>query len=159
MNQFAIFDENRSVVAEFETMEEGMDALRRMNDGEIYAFPDGYYTEHYELMKGYCSRVFKGRTILKFMKNVKAKSISREDLTIILSYTTPHEVEELLCTLSYDKARALYDGFSEPPIIWDEDERTITVEFYCLETEDTMDADMELYYKCAPFVIDSCERL
>ena len=152
MIKYAIFDENRKVVAEFETVEDGLEALKKMNDGEIRPFLDGYYTEHYELMEGKYSRIFRGRTVLKLKEDVTVTSLSRERLGIILSQTTPDEVEELLFTLDSDKARALYDGLAEPYIVWDKDEHTITVEFYCLETEDTMDADVVLYYKCAPFV-------
>lgn len=152
MIQYAIFDENRKVVGEFETIEEGIEALKEMNDGEVRPFLDGYYTEHYELMEGKYSRVFKGHTVLKFKEDAIVAPISRERLGIILSQMTPDEVEELIFTLDSDKARALYDGFAEPPIIWNEDDRTITVEFYCLETEDTMDADLVIYYKCASFI-------
>ncbi len=152
MIQYAIFDENRNVVDEFETVEEGLEALKNMNDGEIRAFLDGYYTDHYELMQGKYSRVFRGRTVLKFKDDAKVESISKEHMSVILSQTMPEEVEELIFTLDSDKARTLYDGLAEPSIVWNAEERTITVEFYCLETEDTMDADMVLYYKCAPFV-------
>ena len=152
MIQYAIFDENRKVVEEFETMAEGLEVLQNMNDGEVRPFIDGYYTEHYELMQGKYSRVFKGRTALKFKEDAIVAPISRERLGIILSQTTTEEVEELIFTLDFDKARTLYDGLVEPPIIWNAEERTITVEFYCLETEDTLDADMEIYYKCAPFI-------
>lgn len=152
MIKYAIFDENRKVVDEFETFEEGLESLKDMNDGEIRPFLDGYYTEHYELMQGKYSRIFRGRTVLKLKKDATVTSLSRERLGIILSQTTPDEVEELLFTLDSEKARALYDRLVEPSIVWDKDEHTITVEFYCLETEDTMDADVVLYYKCAPFV-------
>lgn len=152
MIKYAIFDENRKVVAEFETVEEGLESLKDMNDGEIRPFLDGYYTEHYELMQGKYSRIFRGRTVLKLKEDATVTSLSRERLGIILSQTTPDEVEELLFTLDSEKARALYDRLVEPSIVWDKDEHTITVEFYCLETEDTMDADVVLYYKCAPFV-------
>ena len=152
MIQYAIFDENRKVVAEFETIIEGLEALKNMNDGEIRPFIDGYYTDHYELMQGMYSRVFRGCTVLQFKKDATVTPISREDMSIILSQITPEDVEELLFTLDTDKARALYDGFAEPPIVWNKDEHTITVEFYCLETEDTLDADTVLYYKCAPFI-------
>lgn len=151
MINYAIFDENRKVVDEFETIEEGLESLEKMNDGEIRPFLDGYYTEHYELMQGKYSRIFRGRTVLKLKEDTTMTPLSRERLAIILSQTTPDEVEELLFTLDSDKARTLYDGLAEPPIIWNAEERTITVEFYCLETEDTMDADMVLHYKCAPF--------
>jgi hypothetical protein len=90
--------------------------------------------------------------VLKLKEDATVTPLSRERLGIILSQTTPDEVEELLFTLDSGKAHALYDGLAEPSIIWNAEERTITVEFYCLETEDTMDADMEIYYKCAPFV-------
>lgn len=152
MIQYAIFDENRNVLAEFETIVEGLEALKNMNDGEIRLFINGYYTDHYELMQGMYSRVFRGRTVLQFKENVIVTPISRGDMGIILSQITPEEIEELLLTLDTDKARALFDGFAEPAIIWNKDERTITVEFYCLETEDTLDADTVLYYKCAPFI-------
>lgn len=152
MLQYAIFDENRNVVGEFETLKDGFEALKNMNDGEIRTFLDGYYTEHYELMQGKYSRVLWGRTVLKFKENANVESIPKEELSVILSQTTPDEVEELLFTLDSEKARALYDRLVEPSIVWDKDEHTITVEFYCLETEDTMDADVILYYKCAPFV-------
>ena len=152
MIKYAIFDENKKVVGEFETFEEGLESLKDMNDGEIRPFLDGYYTEHYELMQGKYSRIFRGRTVLKFKEDATVTSLSRERLGIILSQTTPDEVEELLFTLDSEKARALYDRLVEPSIVWDKDEHTITVEFYCLETEDTMDADVVLYYKCAPFV-------
>ena len=152
MIKYAIFDENKKVVGEFETFEEGLESLKDMNDGEIRPFLDGYYTEHYELMQGKYSRIFRGRTMLKLKEDATVTSLSRERLGIILSQTTPDEVEELLFTLDSEKARALYDRLVEPSIVWDKDEHTITVEFYCLETEDTMDADVVLYYKCAPFV-------
>lgn len=152
MLQYAIFDENRKVVAEFESVEKGLEALKKMNDGEIHSFPAGYYTDRYELVEGKRSFVFRGRTVLQFKEDAIITSISREDISLIISQTTPHDIEELLITLDTDKARALYDGFSEPPIILNEDERTITVDFYCLETEDTMDADSVIYYKCAPFI-------
>ena len=152
MLQYAIFDENRNVVGEFETLKDGFEALKNMNDGEIRTFLDGYYTEHYELMQGKYSRVLWGRTVLKFKENANVESIPKEELSVILSQTIPDEVEELLLALDSDKARALYYGLAEPSIVWDKDERTITVEFYCLETEDTMDADTVLYYKCAPFI-------
>lgn len=152
MVKYAIFDENRKVVDEFETVEEGLESLKKMNDGEVRPFLDGYYTEHYELMEGKYSRVFRGRTVLKLKAGATVTPLSRERLSIILSQTTPDEVEELLFTLDSDKARAMYDELTEPLIVWDKDEHTIIVEFYCLETEDTMDADTVLYYKCAPFV-------
>ena len=152
MIKYAIFDENKKVVGEFETFEEGLESLKDMNDGGIRPFLDGYYTEHYELMQGKYSRIFRGRTMLKLKEDATVTSLSRERLGIILSQTTPDEVEELLFTLDSEKARALYDRLVEPSIVWDKDEHTITVEFYCLETEDTMDADVVLYYKCAPFV-------
>ena len=152
MIKYAIFDENKKVVGEFETFEEGLESLKDMNDGEIHPFLDGYYTEHYELMQGKYSRIFRGRTVLKLKEDVTVTSLSRERLGIILSQTTPDEVEELLFTLDSEKARTLYDRLVEPSIVWDKDEHTITVEFYCLETEDTMDADVVLYYKCVPFV-------
>ena len=141
--------ERLNKVIEFKNEE--IEALKKKNDGKIRPFMDGYYTDHYELMEGKYSRVFRGRTVLKFKKNARITPFSREDLSIILSQTTPEEVEELLITLDSDKAFALYEGFVELPLIWNKDERTITVEFYCLETEDTLDADRVLYYKCAPF--------
>ena len=158
MIKYAIFDENRKVVAEFETIEEGLVALKNKKDGEIRPFLDGYYTKHYELMQGKYSRVFKGRTILKFKDNKRVTPISKESLVRIISEIPPEGIEELLFTLDTDKARDLYDSFTEPPIIWKEDDRTITVEFYCLETEDTTDADLVLYYKCASFFFDSDDK-
>ena len=149
MVKYAIFDEDRQVVAEFETVEDGLSALKSMNDGEIRAFCDGFYTDHYELMLGNYSRVIRGVTVLKLQNGTER--ISKESLGIILSQTTPHELEELLYTLDFEKALALYDGFAEPPIVFNKEEDTITVEFYCLETEETTDADVVLYYKCAPF--------
>ncbi len=156
MIQYGIFDENGKVVAEFETIEAGLEALWEMNDGEIKSYGPGpepaYYTEHYDLVRGLYSRVCKGKSELKFKDGAPVESISAEKLGIILSYEPCDELEDLLVTLDVDKARSLYDSFPTPPLTWNEDTRTMTVEFYYLETENTTDGDMALYYKCAPFM-------
>ena len=152
MIQYAIFDEDENVVEEFETIEEGLKTLKKLNDEEIRTFLDGYYTKHYELMQGRYSRVFRGRTVLKFKDDSTVTPISKENLSMILSHTTPEVTEDLLFTLDINKARALYEEWETPPRVWNKEERTITVEFYCLETEDTLEADVVLYYKCAPFL-------
>ena len=70
MIRYGIFDENGKVVSEFETIEEGLEALKMMNDGEIQSYGPGeeqaYYTEHYDLVRGLYSRVCKGKPELKF---------------------------------------------------------------------------------------------
>ena len=156
MIKYGIFDENGKVVAEFETIEEGLEALRGMNDGEIKSYGPGeeqaYYTEHYDLARGLYSRVCKGKTELKFKNGAPIEPVSAEKLGIILSYEPCDELETLLETLDVEKARALFDSFVPSPIVWNEETRTMTVEFYYLETEDTPDGDMALFYKCAPFV-------
>ena len=156
MIRYGIFDENGKVVAEFETIEEGLETLRKMNDGEIQSFGSGdkeaYYTEHYELVRGLYSRVCKGKTSLTFKDDAPVEPISAERLGIILSYEPYDELETLLETLDVEKARTLFDGFVHSPIEWNEKERTMIVNFYYLETEDTQDGDMALFYKCAPFV-------
>ena len=39
MIQYGIFDENNRVIAEFKTIEEGLEALKKLNDGEILGLP------------------------------------------------------------------------------------------------------------------------
>lgn len=155
MIRYGIFDENGKVVAEFETIEEGLEALKEMNDGEIQSYGRGdeqaYYTEHYDLVRGLYSRVCKGKTELKFKDGAPIEPISAEKLGIILSYEPYDELETLLETLDVEKARALFDSFTPFSIEWNENERTMVVPFYYLETEDTQDGDMALFYKCAPF--------
>lgn len=159
MIRYGIFDENGKVVKEFETMQEGLEALKEMNDGEIQSYGPGdeqaYYTEHYDLVRGLYSRVCKGKTELKFKDGAPIEPISAEKLGIILSYEPYDELETLLETLDVEKARTLFDGFVHSPIEWNEKERTMVVNFYYLETEDTQDGDMALFYKCAPFMCEN----
>ena len=153
MVRYGIFDENGKVVGEFETIEEARAALTDMNDGELHPYDqgEGYYTEHYNLEQGLYSRVCKGKTSLVFKDGAPVESLSAEKLGVILSYEPCDELETLLETLDVDKARALYDSFTPPAVEWNEKERTMVVNFYYLETEDTQDGDMALFYKCAPF--------
>jgi hypothetical protein len=155
MVKYGIFDENGNVVKEFETMKEGIEALKKMNDGEIESCGPGpeemYYTEHYDLARGLYSRVCRGKTSLTFKDDAPVEPISAERLGIILSYEPYDELETLLETLDVYKARSFYDSFPTPPLSWNEETRAMTVEFYYLETEDTQDGDMALFYKCAPF--------
>ena len=159
MIQYGIFDENGKVLAEFETIEEGFKALEAMNDGKVTAYGDAdrkeYYTEHYELIRGLNSRVCKGKTELVFKDDASVESISAEKLGLILSYEPCDELETLLETLDVDKARELYDSLEVSPIEWNKEARTMVVPFYYLETEDTQDGDMALFYKCAPFVLEN----
>lgn len=159
MVKYGIFDENGNVVKEFETMKEGLEALKEMNDGEIQSYGPGdeqaYYTEHYDLVRGLYSRVCKGKTELKFKDGAPIEPISAEKLGIILSYEPYNEFETLLETLDVEKARALFNSFTPFPVEWNEETRTMVVNFYYLETEDTQDGDMALFYKCAPFVLDN----
>ena len=151
MIQYGIFDENNEVIAEFETIEKGLEALKSMNDGKVCEFTngyEGYYTEHYELIKGLYSRVCKGSVELRFNAEASVEPLSRERLGIILSQFPPDEFEELLVTLDSEKAFKMYNSFSIPPLKWDAETRTMNVEFYYLETEDCSEGDMELYYKC-----------
>ena len=151
MIQYGIFDESNRVIAEFETIEEGLEALKGMNDGEVCEFAngyEGYYTEHYELVKGLYSRVCKGSVELRFNDEASVEPLSRERLGIIISQFPPDEFEELLVTLDSEKARALYNSFPIPPLKWDAETRTMNVEFYYLETEDCSEGDMAIYYKC-----------
>ena len=159
MIQYGIFDENGKLVKEFETIEEGLEALKEMNDGEIQPYSpseeQAYYTEHYDLVRGLYSRVCKGKTELKFKDGAPIEPISAEKLGIILSYEPCDELETLLETLDVDKARELYDSLEVSPIEWNKEARTMVVPFYYLETEDTLDGDMALFYKCAPFVLEN----
>ena len=151
MIQYGIFDENNKLIAEFETIEAGLESLKGMNDGEVCEFAngyDGYYTEHYELVKGLCSRVCKGRIELRFNDENSIEALSREQLGVILSQFPPDEFEELLVTLDSERAYNMYNSFPIPPLKWDAETRTISVEFYSLETEDCSEGDMALYYKC-----------
>ena len=151
MIQYGIFDENNKLIAEFETIEAGLESLKGMNDGEVCEFAngyDGYYTEHYELVKGLCSRVCKGSIELCFNDENSIKALSREQLGVILSQFSPDEFEELLVTLDSERAYSMYNSFPIPPLKWDAETRTINVEFYYLETEDCSEGDMALYYKC-----------
>ena len=151
MIQYGIFDENNKVIAEFETIEKGLEVLKSMNDGEVCKFAngyEGYYTEHYELIKGLYSRVCKGSVELRFNDEASVEPLSRERLGIILSQFPPDEFEELLVTLDSEKAFNMYNSFSIPPLKWDAETRTMNVEFYYLETEDCSEGDMALYYKC-----------
>ena len=151
MIQYGIFDENNKLIAEFETIEAGLESLKGMNDGEVCEWAngyDGYYTEHYELVKGLCSRVCKGRIELRFNDENSIEALSREQLGLILSQFPPDEFEELLVTLDSERAYNMYNSFPIPPLKWDAETRTINVEFYSLETEDCSEGDMALYYKC-----------
>ena len=151
MIQYGIFDENNKLIAEFETIEAGLESLKGMNDGEVCEWAngyDGYYTEHYELVKGLCSRVCKGRIELRFNDENSIEALSREQLGVILSQFPPDEFEELLVTLDSERAYNMYNSFPIPPLKWDAETRTISVEFYSLETEDCSEGDMALYYKC-----------
>lgn len=151
MIQYGIFDENNKLIAEFETIEAGLESLKGMNDGEVCKWAngyDGYYTEHYELVKGLCSRVCKGRIELRFNDENSIEALSREQLGVILSQFPPDEFEELLVTLDSERAYNMYNSFPIPPLKWDAETRTINVEFYYLETEDCSEGDMALYYKC-----------
>lgn len=156
MIRYGIYDENDRVVGEFETMEEGLEFLKSMGDGEVRPYAReglGYYTDHYYLERGVYSRVCKGRTELRFNDDATVEPLSSSRLGIILSQFPPDEILDLLVTLDTEKARALYDGFTVTPVVWNEETRTMTVDFYYLETEDTTDADMALFYKCAPLVL------
>ena len=151
MIQYGIFDENNKLIAEFETIEAGLESLKGMNDGEVCEFAngyEGYYTEHYELVKGLCSRVCKGSIELRFNDEDSIEPLSRERLGVILSQFPPDEFEELLVTLDSERAYNMYNSFPIPPLKWDAETRTINVEFYYLETEDCSEGDMALYYKC-----------
>jgi hypothetical protein len=151
MIQYGIFDENNKLIAEFETIEAGLESLKGMNDGEVCELAngyDGYYTEHYELVKGLCSRVCKGSIERCFNDENSIKALSREQLGVILSQFPPDEFEELLVTLDSERAYNMYNSFPIPPLKWDAETRTINVEFYYLETEDCSEGDMALYYKC-----------
>ena len=151
MIQYGIFDENNKVIAKFETIEKGLEVLKSMNDGEVCKFAngyEGYYTEHYELIKGLYSRVCKGSVELRFNDEASVEPLSRERLGVILSQFPPDEFEELLVTLDSEKAFNMYNSISIPPLKWDAETRTMNVEFYYLETEDCSEGDMALYYKC-----------
>lgn len=151
MIQYGIFDENNKLIAEFETIEAGLESLKGMNDGEVCEFAngyEGYYTEHYELVKGLCSRVCKGSIELRFNDEDSIEPLSRERLGVILSQFPPDEFEELLVTLDSERAYNMYNSFPIPPLKWDAETRTINVEFYYLETEDCSEGDIALYYKC-----------
>ena len=150
MIQYGIFDENGRPVSEFETIEAGLEALRAMNDGEIHAYSggyEGYYSDHYDLERGLLSRVCKGRTVLCLKEDVSPESLSHEYLYMLLDQTPPCEFEELLVTLDSNKAYALYESFPTPPRVWNAETRELSIEFYCFETEDTLDGYVELYYK------------
>ena len=155
MIEYGIFDENSNVVGEFETLEAGMAALAAMEDGEVQPYArgaQGYYTEHYHLERGLYARVCKGKTELQFKDGVPVEPISATELGLILSGQPCDELETVLETLDTEKARSLFDGFAPPPVIWDGESRTMVVSFYYLETEDTPDGDVALFYKCAPFM-------
>jgi hypothetical protein len=109
---------------------------------------EGYYTEHYELIKGLYSRVCKGSVELRFNDDASVEPLSRERLGVVLSQIPPDEFEELLVTLDSERAYNMYNSFPIPPLKWDAETRTINVEIYYLETEDCSEGDMALYYKC-----------
>ena len=155
MVKYGIFDENNNVVGEFETLEAGMAALAAMEDGEVHSYKHGavgYYTEHYHLEQGPYARVCKGKTVLKFKDGAPVEPIPAAELGVILSGQPCDELETVLETLDTEKAHSLFDGFTPPPVIWDGESRTMVVTFYYLETEDTPDGDVALFYKCAPFM-------
>lgn len=156
MIKYGIFDENGKVVGEFETIDEGLDALRKLNDGEIRSYEPNhekaYYSDRFDLVRGLYSRVCRGKTELKWKDGAPVEQLSADRLGLILSYEPCDELETLLETLDVDKARDLYDSFEVSPIEWNEETRTMVVPFYYLETEDTPDGDVALFYKCAPFM-------
>lgn len=154
MVNFGIYDENEKLVGQYETMEDGLEALKELNDGEIHPYRnggEGYYTEHYSLEKGVYSCVNYAVATLKFKDGAPIEPISSADLGIILSYAHWDDMTELYETLDPDKAREYYDSCEPEPIEFDKENRTIKVGYYWLETEDTLDGDMAFFYKCQAF--------
>lgn len=154
MIQYGIFDENGEIVSEFETIEEGISALKAMNDGEVLPFKGeaiGYYTEHYSLQEGAYSRVCRGKTRLEFCDGAPIRPISAEVIGRILSREPASELYELITTLDYAKARELFDGIVPRPIEWNGEERSMLVDFCFLEAEDTHGGATIITYKCQAF--------
>ena len=161
MIKYGIFDEKGNLVRAFETLEEGVKALSLMNDGEVRPYNgnhEGYYTDHYDLERGYYSRVCKGKTEFQFHEGMKVESLPEEFLGSILLNSPDDELETLLETLDLKKAKALFDSFTPPPIKWNEETRTMVIEWYYLETEDALCGDVELFCKCAPFVAENSSK-
>ena len=154
MLQYGIYDKNDNLVGEFESLEEGLLELKEIGDGEITPYRcggEGYFTDHYYLERGLCSRVCQGQTNLRFQDGAPVAPISAEDLGVILSSVPTDTVQECLVTLDFERANRFFDTLEPASIIWNAEDRTMIVDFYFLETEDSLDGDVVLFYKCSPF--------
>ena len=154
MIKYGIYDENDSIVGEYENLDDGLAALRALGDGEITPYRcggNGYFTQHYHLERGLYSRICRGKSTLHFRDGAPIQPISAEELAFIQSYLPADELEELLVTLNTEKAKSLFHRLEPAPLVWDPKMRTMTFDFYFWETEDTDEGDAVLYYKCPPF--------
>ena len=167
MELYGIFDEKDNLVAEFESMEEGLKALEAMNDGEIIPYCpygetviqgdplfEGYYTNHYRLESDRYYYICHGRSTLRFKDGAPVEPISKERLGIILAQNPYDEFIPLLLTLDKNKALSFYNDLIPSPIEWDPKTRTMVVDFYYLETDDAF-GDIRITYNCPPFEIEN----
>lgn len=154
MITYGIYDENDNVIGEYENMEEALEGLRALDDGEITPYRcggKGYFTQHYYLERGLYSRVCRGTSCLRFRDDAPIKPISAENLAFIQSNLPEDDLQELLVTLDSKKAKSFFDSLEPAPLVWDPKKRTITFDFYFWETEDTNEGDVAIFYKCPPF--------
>ncbi len=154
MLQYAIYDEKEQVIGEFETLEEGRQALEALGDGEIHPYAhgeEGYYTAHYTLERGYCSRICAASAELQLKDGAPPDPVCAADLGLLLAFLPCEEQKELLVTLDPARARRFFEELTPPPIVWNAAQRTLTVDYYFMESEDTPDGDVGLSFKCAPF--------
>ena len=151
---YIILDENDRIVSEFESLEAGVSALAALEDGEAvpYSNGEGYYTDHYHLEKGFCYLIAHGRSTLQFKDDASVKPLTSERLGIILSQQPTDEFTLLLRTADGKKAHAFFDELVPEPIKWNTKERTMVVDFYYLETDDSAEGDVDLFYKCPAFL-------
>ena len=154
MKTYAIHDNDGKVIAEFDTLTECLDALMEMDDDEVKPFSngcEGYYTDEHYAERGLRSVVYHGKSTLRFKDGAPIESISSDKMGMIIAANPCDEQVELMETLDFEKADAFFDSCVPKPIVWNPEERTMTVDFYCLETKDNTDCDVALYYKCQPF--------
>lgn len=154
MLQYAIYDENERVVGEYETLEAGRAALEALGDDDLCPYShgeEGYYTAHYALERGVYSRICSARAVLQLKHGAPPDPVSSADLGLILAYTPCEEQKEFLVTQDPARARRFFEELTPPPIAWNAAQRTLTVDYYFMESEDTSDGDVGLSFKCAPF--------
>ena len=152
MKRYGIYDEEGRLVSEHETAEDGLEALKALDGGEIKKGTgdfEAYYGEMYYLEEHPITRVSVGKTSLTLKDGALAMPISPEIIAHVLSYTPHDEITDLLVTVDRARAEAYFEALSPEAIVLDAESRTMLVPFYRFETWDVTECDSLVGYKCA----------